>query len=155
MPEQTINPGANDSNSAFMNCFFYVDMGINVVFTELSGVQGEIEVTPYKEGGVNHQAHMLPGPAKFGNVVLKRGMASDNGFFEWFSKIVSGTVERRDVTITMYRNNGKPLHAWKLEKAFPCKWSAPNFNAKEGVIAIETVELAHDGLTLLPLGDNA
>jgi phage tail-like protein len=145
----------NQNTRVHSNSFFYVDIGDErAVFSEVTGLQAETEITPFKEGGFNEQAHMLPGSTKVGNITLKRGISQSNVFFSWYLTVMNGKVSRRDVLIKMYFNGREtPLYVWQLVKAFPCKWSGPNFNAKDSVIAIETLELAHEGLILIQGGN--
>jgi phage tail-like protein len=141
------NPGM-DNVRAIANSFFYVQIAnFTIAFKEVSGLQIETEVFEYREGGVNDYIHRLPGPTKSGNIILKRGIAPTQEFLEWYEKILTGNIECHDVIISMYELKvGDPIVKWKVNKAWPCKWSGPNFVAGDNVVAVESLELAHAGL---------
>jgi phage tail-like protein len=135
---------------AYPTCRFYVKIGgiAQAVFTEVSGLQMETEVTEYQEGGENRFTHRLPGHTKMGNLTLKRGMAASNDFFAWYTKIARGEIKRQNVTVVMYDVQGSELVRWDFLQAYPVKWIGPQLKASEAAMAIETLELAHDGLQL-------
>ena len=121
-------------------------------FSEVSGLTMEAEAIEYR-GGTDPSltVRKLPGLRKFGNVTLKRGVApreSGNGLFEWFNTIGSGTVERRNVTVSLLDEERAPVMTWKMRDAWPVKVEAPSLNATGNEIAIESVEFAHEGLEI-------
>lgn len=121
-------------------------------FSEVSGLTMEAEAIEYR-GGTDPSltVRKLPGLRKFGNVTLKRGVApreSGNGLFEWFNTIGAGTVERRNVTVSLLDEERSPVMTWKMRDAWPVKVEAPSLNATGNEIAIETVEFAHEGLEI-------
>jgi phage tail-like protein len=132
----------------FANCRFYVQIdGLSqAVFTELSGLQVETAVTEYEEGGNNGYVHKLPGRTKVGNLTLKRGVTNSNEFFKWYLDILQGKLTRKHVDVLMYDTQGNQLAKWSFCNAFPVKWSGPQFAADGKNAAVETLELAHDGL---------
>jgi phage tail-like protein len=145
-------PLDGQSQSYQAGCFFYVYIGsggARGVFAEVSGFNAEVEITKYKEGGMNNQPHMMPGAATIGNIVLKRGIVDGNEFFKWFREILNGNVKRQNITISMFGpggvNGNDPLYSWDLVNAFPCKWSTTNLSAEATTLVIETIELAHEG----------
>lgn len=128
---------------------FYVEIDAipQAVFTEVNGLQVETEVMEYKEGGNNGFIHRLPGRTKVGNITLKRGMTRSNEFFSWYLGIAFGRkIIRRNLSIVMYDTVGKEVMRWDFINAYPVKWTGPQFNAGGSASAVETVELAHDGL---------
>jgi phage tail-like protein len=89
----------------------------------------------------------MPGLRKFSNVTLKRGVIkSDNDFFKWLSTIKLNTVERRDLTISLLNETHEPVMVWKIHNAFPVKVEGPQLKASGNEVAIESIELAHEGL---------
>jgi phage tail-like protein len=91
----------------------------------------------------------MPGLPKYANITLKRGvMLNDNEFFEWVNTIHGGTVQRRDLTNSLLDETHTPTVTWKVKNAWPVKLTAPKLDAMEGRIAIETLEIAHEGLTV-------
>jgi phage tail-like protein len=141
--------------TAHAACRFYVQVGekgaaLQAVFTEVSGLQVEMQVTEYEEGGTNDFVHRLPGRLKVGNVTLKRGMTVSNAFLKWCMKTNIGSLQRKNVTVVMYDVAGKPVVRWHFNKAYPVKWTGPQFTADSTAMAIESVEFTHEGLTVDP-----
>jgi phage tail-like protein len=124
--------------------------GVSTGFTEISGLSIESEVIEYREGNSPEFSTVkMPGIRKYSNVILMRGIvANDNDFFLWINTIQGSQVQRRDVTISLLNANHEPLRTWKLRNAWPCKVQASDLKADGNEIAIETIELAHEGLSI-------
>ena len=114
-------------------------------FTECTGLQAEVEVTDYQEGGNNGYVHKLVGRTKFSNVVLKHGVTDSADFWDWFQDVSRGKIERKDVSVVLYNSELEEVRRWNLREAFPSKWVGPAFNASTPAVAIESLELAHHG----------
>jgi phage tail-like protein len=114
-------------------------------FSECTGLQAEVEVTDYQEGGNNGYIHKLVGRTKFTNVVLKRGVSDSTDLWDWFQNVSRGQIERKDVSVVLYNSEQTEVRRWNLREAFPAKWVGPAFNATTPAVAIETLELAHHG----------
>ena len=114
-------------------------------FTECTGLQAEVEVTDYQEGGNNGYIHKLAGRTKFTNVVLKRGVTDSTDLWDWFQDVSRGQIERKDVSVVLYNSEQEEVRRWNLREAFPSKWVGPAFNATTPAVAIESLELAHHG----------
>jgi phage tail-like protein len=123
---------------------------LQAVFTEVSGLQVEMQVTEYEEGGTNNFVHRLPGRLKVGNVTLKHGMTVSNAFLKWCMKTSIGSLHRQNVTVVMYDVAGQPVVRWHFNNAYPVKWTGPQFTADSTAMAIESVEFTHEGLTVDP-----
>jgi len=121
------------------------------IFQECSGLNGEIQVETYQEGGLNDYEHKFPGRTKHGNVTLKSGVAASTDLWDWFYDISMGKIERREVSIVMYLQDrrggtqGENMR-WTLHQAFPVRWEGPSFNAGDNAVAVHSLELAHHGL---------
>lgn len=137
-------------SEAYTTSRFYVmiDNVAQAIFTEVSGLQVETEVMDYAEGGNNSFIHRLPGRTKVSNLTLKRGMTSSNELFKWYMKIARGTIDRRNLSVVMYDSQHKEVMRWNFIKAYPIKWVGPAFAAEGERNAVETLELAHDGMQL-------
>jgi phage tail-like protein len=151
-PSGAQSNGGSRADGAHAACRFYVEIGknggagqIQAVFTELSGLQVEMQVTEYEEGGTNTFVHRLPGRLKVGNITLKHGLTRSNEFLSWCLKI-----ERRNVSVVMYDVAGKAVLRWNFTNAYPVKWVGPQFTADSTSMAIESIELTHEGLTVEP-----
>jgi len=117
-------------------------------FQEVGGLSKSIDIEEFKEGGENRFAHRLPSPAKYGNVILKRGLLTKSSLIKWcFDAIDNFSFKPADVTITLLNEEHKPLSVWNIAKAFPVKWSTSDFKAQENSIVIETLELSYQYFT--------
>ncbi len=134
-----------------LNFNFTVDIGVGdeLGFSEVEGLAGEIEVIEYREGADRvNTARKLPGLAKYPNVILKRGITGRTDLFEWWKSVRDGQVQRRNVTITLLDEQRQPVLRWLLRNAWPVKLEGPTLNATGNEVAIETLELAHEGLEI-------
>ena len=129
---------------------FYVKFGGETqgVFTEASGLQVELDMTEYREGGNNSFTYRFPGPARFSNLSLKRGIVRKNDFYTWFKEIIDGNFKPKNVSLIMYDEAGKEVLTWDFTNAYPVKWIGPEFQVSPAELAIETLELAYEGMTL-------
>jgi phage tail-like protein len=126
------------------------DSNNTVSFSEVSGLTLESEPIEYRDGAdIALTVRKLPGLKKFGNVTLKRGiMTAQNGFWDWWNTIQSGTAERRTVTISLLNEEHKPVMTWEIQRAWPVKVEGPSLNATGNEIAVETLEFAHEGMKI-------
>ena len=124
--------------------------GIRIGFSEVTGLTQENQAIEYRDGSFpEYSSIKMPGLRKFSNVTLKRGVIkSDNDFFKWLSTIKLNTVERRDLTISLLNETHEPVMVWKIHNAFPVKVEGPQLKASGNEVAIESIELAHEGLEL-------
>lgn len=124
--------------------------GAKIGFTEVSGLEVSTEVIEYRDGA-SKEYHKLkmPGMQKFSNVTLKRGtFKGDNDFFNWWNTVALNTIERRDVTISLLNESHEPVVVWKIKNAWPVKVQSTDLKADGNEVAIESIELAHEGLTI-------
>lgn len=130
---------------------FSVDWGgANVGFSEISGLNVETELIEYRHGA-SPEYHKLkmPGMQKYENIVLKRGSFNgDNQFFEWWNTVQLNKIEKRDITIKLLNENHEPVVTWSVKNALPVKVQGTDLKADANEVAIETLELAHEGLTI-------
>ncbi len=124
--------------------------GTRIGFMEVSGLDIEIEAISYREGSSpEDSSRKLPGLRKYSNITLKRGIvAGDNEFFDWINTKGIGTIERRDVSISLLNETHQPVVTWKLKNAFPVHYYGPVLLSTDGNPAIETLVLAHEGITI-------
>ena len=135
-----------------ITCHFQVEWGgTRTGFTEVSGLTIEREVVEYREGNSpEYKTIKMPGLEKSHTIVLKRGIiAGDHDFYNWMNTINLNTVERRDVTISLLNESHEPVMTWKVKNAWPIKFEGPTLKSDGSEVAIETLELAHEGITLL------
>jgi phage tail-like protein len=124
--------------------------GTRIGFSEVSGLTQENQAIEYRDGSFpEYSSIKMPGLRKFSNVTLKRGIVkADNEFFRWLSTIQLNKVERRDVIVALLDESHAPVMVWKLQNAFPVKVEGPGLKASGNEVAIESIELAHEGLEL-------
>ncbi len=130
---------------------FEVDLGDGTPasFSEVSGLNVETEMTEYRGGMDKLTVLKVPGLMKYSNVTLKRGiMAKNNGFFDWWKLNNDGKHDMKQVTIKLMNEAGEATVTWVLENAWPVKVEGPSLNAKGNEIAIESLELCHEGVKI-------
>ena len=120
-------------------------------FSEISGLDASIEMFDYKEGGRNDFVHKFATRASFGNLSFKRGVALKPDLWQWFNQVRQGSFgARRGVTITHLNADGTPALVWNVTRALPLKYTGPSWNAGQSTVAIESIDMAHEGLELVP-----
>lgn len=118
-------------------------------FSEVSGLEAEMEVYDYQEGGVNHYLHRLPGPAKYSsNLLLQRGVVDSDALWNWYDATVRGQIQRHNGSIILLNATQEPVKRWNFAAAYPVKWSGPELKATGVEVAVERLELAHRGISL-------
>jgi phage tail-like protein len=122
-----------------------IDGLIVAAFSEVSGLESETTVVEYRTGA-DHVMRKLPGLTKYPNIVLKRGITDDMELWNWRKRIVDGNPDRRNGSIVLQDDQGQDKVRWNFYDGWPCKYDGPNLNAKSNDVAIETLELAHEGL---------
>ncbi len=124
--------------------------GNKIGFTEVTGLDITTEVIEYRDGASPEYSKIkMPGQRKFSNITLKRGtFQGDNQFYEWFNTVNLNQIERRDLTISLLNENHEPVVVWKINNAFPIKVTSTDLKADGNEVAIESLELAHEGLTI-------
>ncbi|MFC1944166.1 phage tail protein [Chloroflexota bacterium] len=121
---------------------------VTAEFTEASGLEAQIEIFEYQEGGNNMFVHKLPGRVKYPNVTLKRGIIASNDLWDWFQQVMNRKIKRQNISIVLYGQNGLEVRRWDLDNAYPIKWTGPPFKADGNVVAIESIEFVHEGMTV-------
>lgn len=124
--------------------------GSKLGFSEVSGLNVETEVIEYRDGASpEYSTTKMPGLRKYGNITLKRGVIrNDNEFYEWLNTIKLNKVERRDMIISLLNEEHDPVMVWKVKNAWPAKIESPALKADGNEVAIESIEIAHEGLTI-------
>ncbi len=131
--------------------FFQVQIaGQEVAFQEVSGLDIEAQVIEYRHGNSKEFSTIkMPGIKKSGNVTLKRGVfKGDNTFWDWFNAIKMNTIERKEVVISLLDQKGAPTMVWTLKNACPTKIIGTDLKSDGNEVAVETLELAHEGITI-------
>ena len=116
-------------------------------FSGVTGFDASIDVIEYREGDMTQTPLKIPGLKKYGNITLKQGLVDSMVLYEWMTAGLEGDVERKTLTITLLDIAGSPAASWQIINAWPVKYTAPDFNATSSEVAIESLEIAHEGMT--------
>jgi len=117
-------------------------------FSEVTGLEAEVVPIEYRTGNESLATRKLPGLRKFTNIILKRGLIGDLTFWNWMNGVLNGNVQRADGSIILLDDNRAEVLRWHFRRGWPCKWTGPVLNAKGNEIAIETLEICHEGLSI-------
>lgn len=133
--------------------YFSVDLGGGMElasFQEVMGLDIESQIIEYRHGDSPQWSTIkMPGIIKSSNVTLKKGiLVKDDQFYNWYSSIEMNTVKRTTVAIKLLDEEGNPTITWTLQNAWPTKITGTNLNADGNEVAIETIEIAHEGLVI-------
>jgi len=128
-------------------------------FSEVSGMNSAVDVVEYREGDdLRNTPRKLAGLTKFGNVTLRWGVTDDSDFLDWVYSVAPNNTApptgmvRHDVTITLIDDAGSPGPQWVLINAWPTGYTAPDLNGTGAEVAIQSLELCHEGLQHNPAG---
>jgi len=131
---------------------FRVDMGdTDIGFQEVTGLEMETEFIEYRAGDdPTFIKQKIPGLKKHGNITLKKGVyAGDSSFWEWFKDVQTNPERREEVVIQLLDEEENPVVTWTVNNAFPVKVSGPDLKSDANEIAIESIELAHEGFEVV------
>ena len=131
--------------------YFQVKWDAEVMsFQEISGLDVEAQPIEYRSGDSPVFSTInMPGIKKSGNVTMKKGVyKSDNKFWDWFNEIKMNTIKRKPVTISLLDEAGSPTMVWTLANAWPTKISGTDLKSDGNEVAIESMEISHEGLTI-------
>jgi phage tail-like protein len=123
----------------------------SAAFAECDGLEMTMDVKTIREGGDNGRQIRLSGPVSYGNLTLKRGMTANFDLWTWFNRVLTQPSLRADAEVVLLAADGRTERArFMLTRCLPLKLKAPPFNAKEGMVAIEEMQLAYEMLTFKP-----
>jgi phage tail-like protein len=128
--------------------------GSKISFTEVTGLVMEREKVEYRHSdSKDFNRISMPGLVKNNNITLKRGkFEGDFDFNDWLEQVANDRVDgRRDVTITLLNEKHEPVAAWTAARCFPVKVTAPDLKSDANEAAIESLEIAHEGLKLMKI----
>ena len=126
-----------------------IDGIASAAFKSVSGLGAEAEVIEYREGSDPvSSSRKLPGRVKYPNVTLKRGITASRDLWQWWKSVADGNVQRRNVAIVLLDDARTPVLRWLLRNSWVAKIEASELEAAKNEVAVESVELAHEGLEL-------
>jgi phage tail-like protein len=114
-------------------------------FRECSGFGSEITLTEHDQGG-DPVTRKLQGRVKYSNIVLKWGVTDSSELYKWHKAALQGRIERKNGSIVLLDSTMEEKVRWNFIQGWPCKWDGPDFNAASDDVAIETLEIAHEGI---------
>jgi phage tail-like protein len=121
-------------------------------FSECSGLEATMTVDEYAEGGRNTGVLKFPGRVKHPNIKLRRGVTSSLDLWQWHEDFLRGRGRRRDGIIQLLNDTGDVVRSWRFQRGILTRWAGPPANALGSQIAIEEIEIAHEGLIVRSLG---
>jgi len=130
---------------------FSVDLGgvIAGYFTECSGLKCSTEPFELQEGGLNSRVHKLPGQTRWENLVLRYGVTSDVSMLGWRGEVLQDQFsKRRNGAIVMKTPQGEEVRRYNFVEGWPVSWEGPSFAASGSELAIESLEIAHNGIKI-------
>ncbi|GAB3451439.1 phage tail protein [Actinophytocola sediminis] len=117
-------------------------------FQEVTGLGGQLEVVTYAEGGRNDSVHQLPLRHSWNRITLKLGVVRDRVLWSWYQAGLTDSLgARRDGAVIVLGTDGVPAMAWAFHGGLAAKWSGPDLHGEQNAVAIEQLEIAHEGLT--------
>jgi phage tail-like protein len=138
----------NDPYGQF-NFVVEIDGVVKGGFSEVSGLTTDANIIEYREGNEQQgTTRKLPGLMKYNNIVLKRGWTNDRSLWEWRKKVIDGKTERTGGSIVLLDEARQEALRWNFREGWPSKWEGPALNGKTSEVAVETMEIAHEGLEL-------
>ncbi|MBL3570524.1 phage tail protein [Rhodovulum sp. BSW8] len=121
-----------------------------LAFQEVSGLDMESEAIEYRAGNSKVFSKIkMPGLLKTSNITMKKGVfVKDNAIWDWFAEIKMNIIKRKALTISLLDEEGNPTMVWKVQNAFPVKVSSTDLKAEGNEVAVETIEIAHEGFVI-------
>lgn len=115
-------------------------------FSECAGFEISTDPIEYREGGENTTVRKLPGLTKHGNITLKWGQTDSRDLYNWYRDVTNGKIDRKSGSIVILDLDGKEKVRWNFKEAWPTKYNPADLNAKGNEVAIEMLEIAHEGI---------
>lgn len=149
---------AQDNNWPLPKFRFTVNWGsqADLSFSEVSGLEASTEVIEHRQGNSPEFSTIkMPGIHKYGNITMQRGTFKGlSSFGDWYSQFKLNTIERISVVIKLLDEEGNPTMTWTLKNAWPVKVTGTDLKSDGNEVAIESMEIAHEGLTIENLPHN-
>ena len=117
-------------------------------FSEISGIEVDITPIEYRNGSEANTVRKMPGLVKYSNLTCKRGITGDLNFWNWILAGINGRVQRADGSIVLRDEAQSEVMRWNFRRAWPCKFTGPGLNANNNEIAIDTMEICHEGIEI-------
>lgn len=125
----------------------------DIRFQSVSGLNVQIQTESHKEGGENRFEHAMPTRTKYSDLILKRGImpVGQSKITQWVKDAVEHfIIQPKNLTVELLGEKPEPILVWRVEHAWPKNWKVDDFNAEQGKVVIETLELNINRFTLQP-----
>jgi phage tail-like protein len=119
-------------------------------FSECTGLEMSLDIKEYEEGGNNGYVRKFPTRVKWANITLKKGMGAGTALWDWHYGFATGRGKRRDGVIVLLDDRHLPRQIWYFRRGLPVKYSGPALNAQQNSVAIESIDIAHEGIYEVP-----
>src|SRR5262245_199353 len=126
---------------------------LNIVaggFSECSGIEMTMKVEDFNEGGRNGEVLKFRGRVSWTNITLKKGIASGTALWDWYYSFIQGRGKRKDGLIILLNEQRMSNSVWHFRRGIPLKYTGPSLNATQSNVAIESIEIAHEGIFQVP-----
>ncbi|MCX9025056.1 MAG: phage tail protein [Candidatus Methanoperedens sp.] len=139
-----------DRKDPYRNARFLLEIdGIKQAgFSDVTIPDTSSDPVEYREGNEDTTVRKLPSLTKYGNVTLKWGTTDSLELYNWRKLVVQGKMKdaRKNVAIILQDEEGKAAARWEFKQAWPSKYSSPTLSGKGNDVAIETLEIVHEGM---------
>jgi phage tail-like protein len=138
-----IDSSSSLAQSSVSSAVFDVALG---GFSECTGLEMALDVEEYREGGRNGEALQFPTRVRWSKITLKKGLGAGTALWDWHYGFVTGTGKRRDGLIVLANDLHLPAYIWHFRRGLPTRYAGPSLNASQSSVAIETIEITHEGI---------
>jgi phage tail-like protein len=140
--------GSREDPYRAYNFLVEIDGATVAGFSEVTGLSTEDDVIEYREGADKPlSARKLPGLRKFANITCKRGYTTNRELWQWRKNILDGREDRRNGAIALLDETRTRVMEWRFQNGWPCKYDAASLNARTSEVAVESIEICHEGLS--------
>jgi phage tail-like protein len=127
-----------------------IDNIASITLSEILGLDVSVDVVDYRTGtSPQSTAEKLPGLARYPNITLKRGFTQNTDLWKWVKNILNGVSDKRNMAIVLQDAQHNDVVRWNVTNAWPCKWSGPALHAGSSDVAVESLEICHEGIELV------
>ena len=148
-----MSPAARTDPYMAQNFLVVIGDGEPTAVSEVLGLEAAIDVVEYRTGNLaDNSPTKLAGLNRYANVTLRRGLTQDLTLWSWMNSGLGGALVRQTVAITLRDQQDNPVLVWQLKNAWACKWTGPMLSAKSSEVAIESLEICHEGIELVSAG---
>lgn len=138
------NTGRQDPYRGY-NFLVEIDGIAQAGFMECSGLESETDIIDYREGNEPNTVRQLPGLTVYTNILLRRGMTDSKELYNWRKGVIDGDVVRKRGSIILLDDKRKEVVRWSFVEGWPNRWAGPELDALESEVAIEELEICHEG----------